>query len=696
MAVSFFAKKIEEFLPQDAALLLKQELNIYTLADLVSHFPFRYEDRSAVSKILKLTQNQDFVLLQGKISSKKLQGQDKKRQLLATLDDGSAQIKLIWFKALDYHSRSLEVGKEYLIYGRLSQDNFGLSIAHPDYKEASKVKPSDFGLFPVYSTTAKIDAAKITQAKIRNWISLVLQKGIDRIVETLPQSLIEEQGLLSRKQAILDIHFPKNTQALAQAIKRLKFEELFFFQMQVLEVLKSPAKRESGVLIVNFELARNLISKHLPFKLTSAQNRVLKEIAQDFKTGLQMNRLVQGDVGSGKTVVAFAAMLMAVGSGYQAVMMAPTEILAAQHFETLSQYAQNLGLKAGLLTGSTRDSVRQKLLEDLSEGDLNLLVGTHALIEDRVQFHNLGICVVDEQHRFGVEQRAKLKSKPSSASPHFLLMSATPIPRTLALTAYGDLDISIMDELPAGRKPILTQHLTEASRLRFFEFVKKELQAGRQAYVVYPAIQENEELAINDLYSGFEAIEKYFAPFRAGIVHGKMRPKDKDFEMQRFKDGQTQLLCATTAIEVGVNVPNATVMVIENAERFGLAQLHQLRGRVGRGAYQSYCYLITPVKVSREVRSRLAILCQTNDGFKIADEDLKLRGPGDLSGTQQSGLINLHFTDLSKDQDFIERVRNCAASLYENDPLLELPENRPVKLKLEVLKKNKSDFSQIG
>ncbi len=696
MAISFFAQPLDAFVPQASASLLREELAIKTLGDFVSHYPLRYEDRSSIKKIIKLTHNDEWVLLQGNIISKKYHQTQHKKLLTATLDDGSAQMKLVWFKALEYHDKSLLLNAEYLVFGRLTQDNFGVSIAHPEYKKASAVRQSDFGIFPVYSTTAKIDAAKITQTKLRLWISTILKQGHSRIVETLPEQVIKEFGLVSRRQAILDIHFPASQAALQKAVDRLKFEELFFFQMEVLKVLKSPAQRDRGAVIEDLKAARDFLQHHLPFKLTSAQNRVLKEIAQDLKSGFQMNRLLQGDVGSGKTMVAFIAMLMAIGSGYQAVMMAPTEILAFQHYEGLLGFARELGIEMALLTGSTRASARQEILSKLSDGKLALLIGTHALIEERVQFDKLGLCVIDEQHRFGVEQRAKLKDKDAPIAPHFLIMSATPIPRTLALTAYGDLNVSVIDELPKGRKPIETKHFTEASRLHLFELVSKELQQGRQAYFVYPAIEENEQLAINDLYSGFESIERFFAPYPIGIVHGKMKPKDKDFEMQRFKDGQTKILCATTVIEVGVNVPNASVMVIENAERFGLAQLHQLRGRVGRGSYQSYCYLLTPVKISREVRQRLAILCQTNDGFQIADADLKLRGPGDLKGTQQSGLVALHFTDLVNDQGLIEAVRNCASKIYEQDPELELPQHQVIKVKLEVLKSKKKDFSQIG
>ncbi len=695
---SYFSQSVSKLagITQKQAQVLQKELGLNTYADLVSFFPYRYEDRTTIHKLINLTQGQDYALLKGRLISKTLHGQDKKQVLTAILDDGSAKIKLVWFKAIDYHQQKLITGTEYLVYGKINEDKYGLSLHHPDYKPFAQVVPEDFGLFPVYNGTAATEAAKITPLKMRQWIRTILTQGRDRIVETLPQEIIAAHSLLSRREALHDIHFAPDSRRLALALRRLKFEELFYFQIQVMQPLKNPVARQPAAVLSGFDLARSFLTQVLPFRLTAAQNRVLKEIAADLGSGLQMNRLLQGDVGSGKTLVAFLAMLMVVGSGMQAVMMAPTEILAFQHYASLSQWAEQLGVKMALLTGSTKTARRREILTGLETGQIQILIGTHALIEDWVQFKALGICVIDEQHRFGVEQRARLRHKNSALAPHILVMTATPIPRTLALTAYGDLAVSVIDQLPEGRKPVKTLHFTELSRLKFFQAMREQLAQGRQVYVVYPAIEENEELAINDLYSGYESIKRAFPEYQVGIVHGKMKSKDRDYEMSRFKNGQSQILCATTVIEVGVNVPNATVMVIENAERFGLAQLHQLRGRVGRGSHQSYCYLITTHKLTREMRERIRILCQTNNGFEIADADLKMRGPGDLKGTQQSGLVGLQLTDLAKDQALIEEVRNCVSDLLSKDPTLELPQHQVVKKKLEIIRQKKGDFSQVG
>jgi len=659
--------------------LLRKELDVHTFGELLKYYPFRYVDRSSIHKIREITPETQYIQLKGQITGFKQLGDKKQKRLIATFRDSSGEIELIWFQSVDFILKSLKPKVDYIVFGRPHFFNGYCNIPHPDIELfTDEIKAGGKGLQPVYPSSEKAKKRNLDSRGIAKLMqTLFAQVKPTDLAEFMPKEILQKYRLISRYDAMVNIHFPKNEQLLHEATRRLKFEELFLIQLQMLKVKSNRGAISRGYIFERIDNKFDLFyKKHLKFELTGAQKRVLKEIRKDTLTGRQMNRLLQGDVGSGKTVVSLLTMLMAIDNGFQACMMAPTEILANQHYESIIEALRGTNVEVAMLTGNVKGKARRFILENLAEGKIDILIGTHALIEDGVVFKNLGLVVIDEQHRFGVEQRAKMWSK-NEKPPHILVMTATPIPRTLAMTIYGDLDVSVIDELPPGRKPIRTLHRTDADRLRVFGFMKEEIQKGRQIYIVYPLIEESEKLDLKHLQDGYESISRAFPMpnYHVSIVHGRMRPADKDFEMQRFVRGETNIMVATTVIEVGVNVPNASVMIIENAERFGLAQLHQLRGRVGRGAEQSFCILMTGNKLSNESKQRISVMCQTNDGFIIAEEDLKLRGPGDLEGTRQSGTINLRLADLVADSTILEAARTTAYELIENDPSLSKPEH---------------------
>lgn len=665
------------------AEILQKELGIYTYADLLGCYPFRYIDRTRFYKINELDADLPYVQILGRITGKETIGEKHKKRIVARLTDETGTIELVWFQSLKWVDENVMRGKVYIAFGKPTVFNGSYSISHPEMENYPRpaTLTGNLTLQPVYNSTEKLKKFSLDSKGIQKMQALVIEQCLQEIRETIPAYILDKYRMVNRREALLNIHFPKDTTALQNAQRRLKFEELFFIQLQLLSNKQFRELKFKGHLFSTVGERVNTFYKDiLPFELTGAQKRVIKEIRLDTQRGIQMNRLVQGDVGSGKTVVALMSMLLANDNGYQACMMAPTEILARQHYHSISSLLDGRLIKVDILTGNTTKKQRILLHEQLEAGEIDILVGTHALIEDKVVFKNLGLVVIDEQHRFGVEQRAKLWRK-NSIPPHILVMTATPIPRTLAMTLYGDLDVSMIDELPAGRKPIETKHLLEGQRLRMFGFMKTEIAKGRQVYVVYPLIKESEKLDLLHLEAGIEQMRYQFPlpDFQISIVHGQMPNKDKQYEMQRFIDGQTQIMVATTVIEVGVNVPNASVMIIENAERFGLSQLHQLRGRVGRGAEQSFCILMSGEKLSREGRKRLETMVMTNNGFEISEIDLELRGPGDLSGTMQSGVLDLKLADLVKDQQILHEARNTVIEVFQQDPTLSLPENALLK-----------------
>lgn len=681
--------------PQRADLL-KKELGIKTFEDLLFHFPFRYVDRSQYHTVADLTHLETAAQLRGQLIAINETSMGRKKKLVAKFQDESGIIDLVWFQGIKWIKPMLRTGVTFQIYGKAKMYGNVWNMPHPEIIEYEKVK-HETGLQSVYSSTEILTLKGLHSKGIEKII-----KGLIEVLpaqqETLPLVLLQNCRLLDRTSALRWIHQPPNEQAASQARGRLKFEELFYLQMELLVRKQISIAKSKGFIFSEVgELFTEFYNSALPFDLTGAQKRVLKEIRKDFLSGHHMNRLLQGDVGSGKTLVALFTMLIAIGNGFQAALMAPTEILANQHAETLKEFLKNFPVKLQLLTGSTKKKDRKIIHEELENGTINILVGTHALLEDVVQFKNLGIVVIDEQHRFGVAQRAKMWRK-NNTPPHVLIMTATPIPRTLAMTFYGDLDVSVIDELPPGRKPITTVHKFEKSRLYVFGFMKEQIALGRQIYIVYPLINESEKMDFNNLMSGYEAISRSFPlpDYRVSIVHGQMKPADKDFEMQRFAKGETQIMVATTVIEVGVNVPNASVMIIESSERFGLSQLHQLRGRVGRGAEQSYCILMTGDKLSNDTKKRITTMVRTNDGFEIAEVDLQLRGPGDLMGTQQSGDLNLRIADLSKDANLVVRAREEARAILEVDPNLEKEEFQIVRTILTEILKNKPNWGKIA
>lgn len=662
------------------AELLQKELGFFTYEHLLQHYPFRYIDRTRFYKINELNQDMPLVQVIGKIVSKETIGEKHKRRIVAKFQDETGMMDLVWFQSLKWVEEHIFRGNTYIAFGKPNWFNGGFSISHPDlenYPRQSGGITGNATLQPIYHSTEKLKKGFLDSKAIQKLIHQIIELHINEVRETLPKYILEKYKLISKKEAIIHIHFPANTKALQQAERRLKFEELFFIQLQLLHNKHLRSLKFKGNIFGNVGKKVNTFYKEIiPFDLTNAQKRVIKEIRIDTQRGTQMNRLVQGDVGSGKTVVALMSMLLANDNGCQACMMAPTEILARQHYESLVGMLKGELVNVAILTGSSTKKQRTLLHQQLESGEIDILVGTHALIEDKVQFKNLGLVVIDEQHRFGVEQRAKLWRK-NNIPPHVLVMTATPIPRTLAMTLYGDLDVSIIDELPAGRKPIDTRHLIEGQRMRMFGFMKQEIAKGRQVYVVYPLIKESEKLDLLNLEAGIEQMSYQFPrpEYQISIVHGKLSNADKQFEMQRFIDGKTQIMVATTVIEVGVNVPNASVMVIENAERFGLSQLHQLRGRVGRGAEQSYCILMSKDKLNPTSKKRLETMVRTNNGFEISEIDLELRGPGDITGTMQSGTVELKVADLVKDQIILQEARHTVIEILDKDPNVENPEN---------------------
>ena len=682
--------------PQRAELLQK-ELGIYNFGQLLEYFPFRYVDRSTFNTVSELPYLDSFAQIKGILIKVEEVGTARNKRLVAKFQDSTGIIDLVWFAGIKYVKPTLKLNVMYQVYGKAKIYSSSFQIAHPEIQELDKTDPLK-GLKAVYRSTEKLSSKGLHSKGIEKLTATLVQLLKNQLVEIFPRKLTLELNLLERETAVKQIHYPQNEELAKRASFRLKFEELFFLQLELLLRKQISLQKNKGFVFDEVgDVFLEFYNKYLPFELTGAQKRVIKEIRQDCRNGLHMNRLIQGDVGSGKTMVAFLAMLIAVGNGFQAAMMAPTEILAQQHYESLKELGEKIGLRVEKLSGSTKKSARKILHEALESGEIDILIGTHALIEDPVIFKNLGLVVIDEQHRFGVAQRSKLWKK-NTLAPHILVMTATPIPRTLAMTLYGDLDVSVIDELPPGRKPITTQHRFEASRLAVFEFMRKEIALGRQIYVVFPLIAESETLDYHNLMAGFESISRAFPmpQYQISIVHGQQKPDVKDFEMQRFVKGQTQIMVATTVIEVGVNVPNASVMIIESAERFGLSQLHQLRGRVGRGAEKSYCILMTGQKLSKESKKRLETMVRTQDGFEISEVDLELRGPGDLMGTQQSGILDLKIADLTKDGQIVVLARDKAREILQNDSNLALPEHKHLRDRAIKILNEKPNWGRIS
>lgn len=677
--------------------LLKKELAIFKFKDLVQHYPFRYIDRTQFYTVSEAHAEMPFIQIKGKLTQLQEAGGPRAKRLSAQFVDSTGSLDLVWFKGVKWIKQNLKPGAEYVLFGKPTVFNGRLNVVHPELEPLSVANSKiQAGLQPVYPTTEKLTNKNLNSKGIEKLQRSLIPQLKNKVKENLSEAIISSYRLLSRDEAIQNIHFPASAEMLQKAQLRLKFEELFFIQLQLIRLKINRQRNIQGFLFPTVGTHFNTFYQHhLPFELTNAQKRVVKEIRRDLGKGFQMNRLLQGDVGSGKTMVALLIMLIAIDNGYQTALMAPTEILANQHFETLKEQLEGMEVTISLLTGSTKQAQRKVLHEQLQNGELSILVGTHALLEDKVKFKNLGLVVIDEQHRFGVAQRSKMWRK-NTLPPHVLVMSATPIPRTLAMTFYGDLEVSVIDELPPGRKPIETRHFFERSRLKVFGFLQKEIEKGRQAYIVFPLIEESEKLDLKNLQEGYEAISRAFPQYHVSVVHGKMKPADKDFEMQRFAKGETQIMVATTVIEVGVNVPNASIMIIENAERFGLSQLHQLRGRVGRGAEQSYCVLMTSEKLSADGKTRMQTMVRTNDGFEVAEVDLKLRGPGDLMGTQQSGVLDLKLADLAKDQQILQLARDAASVILKDDPALEKPENKLVNIAFANFMKARPNWSRIS
>lgn len=682
--------------PQRAAVLNK-ELGIFSLHDLLYYFPYKYVDRSRIYSIREIDNTMPYIQLKGEILSFETVGEGRQRRLIAHFSDGTGVVDLVWFQGIKYLLGKYKVRQEYIVFGKPTPFNGRINIAHPDIDPASELKLSSIGLQPYYNTTEKMKRSFLNSHAIEKMMSTVVQQLSEPLPETLSPAILAEHHLLSLTEALINIHFPANSDLLRKAQYRLKFEELFYVQLNILRYAKDRQQRYRGYVFERVgEVFNAFYSRNLPFELTNAQKRVLKEIRRDVGSGRQMNRLLQGDVGSGKTLVALMSMLMALDNGYQACMMAPTEILANQHYETICELLYGMDVRVELLTGSVKGKKREAILSGLLTGDVHILIGTHAVIEDSVNFASLGLVVIDEQHRFGVAQRARLWTK-NVQPPHVLVMTATPIPRTLAMTLYGDLDVSVIDELPPGRKPIVTLHQFDSRRVSLYQSIRRQIAEGRQVYIVFPLIKESEKIDLKNLEEGYLHICEEFPECKVCKVHGKMKPAEKDAQMQLFVSGEAQIMVATTVIEVGVNVPNASVMVIENAERFGLSQLHQLRGRVGRGADQSYCILVTGFKLAEDTRKRLEIMVRTNDGFEIAEADLKLRGPGDLEGTQQSGVaFDLKIADVARDGQLLQYVRGIAQAVVEADPNGALPENEVLWRQLKALRKTNVNWAAIS
>jgi len=685
--------------PQRASVL-KKELQIFTYKDLVNFYPYKYLDRTKYYRISELNQSlQSEIQIVGKIIHIKTVEQKRGRRLVATFTDGQLNMELVWFQGYKWIQESLKINEPYVVFGKINYFNGVFSMPHPEIETTEEHKKNlQTVLQPVYPSNEKLIKKHISNRSITKMMQQVFIETHHLFKEIFPDYLIEELRLLSKKEAFFNVHFPKSNELLSRARFRLKFEELFFIQLQLLSKNVIRKQRIKGFAFKQVgDYFNSFYHEHLPFPLTNAQKRVIKEIRTDMAREAQMNRLLQGDVGAGKTIVGFMSMLLALDNGFQASLMAPTEILANQHFVGIKEMAEKIDVNVALLTGSTKAKERQQIHEELLNGNIQILIGTHALLEEKVQFKNLGLAIIDEQHRFGVEQRSKMWKK-NHLPPHVLVMTATPIPRTLAMSLYGDLDVSVIDELPPGRKPIQTLHFFESKRLQVWHFIRGEIAKGRQVYIVFPLIQESETLDYKNLMEGYEAVSRDFPlpEYSVSVVHGQMKPKDKDVEMARFKRGETNIMVATTVIEVGVNVPNASVMIIESAERFGLSQLHQLRGRVGRGAEQSYCILMTGNKLSNETKVRMDAMCKTNDGFEISEIDLKLRGPGDIMGTQQSGILNLQIADLVKDQEILKLARVKAIELLKNDLHFEKTEHQELKAAFVALARKNNIWNYIS
>ncbi len=685
--------------PQRAEVL-KKELNIFLYKDLLTYFPFRYVDRTKFHTISQASDEMPFIQLRGFLLKMDLVGQKSTKRLVVLFKDNTGIIELVWFKSYNWVSKQLKLGSEYIVFGKPSLFNGKFNIPHPEISVITEDLLKQQSAFQsVYNSTEKLKLFGLDSEGIRKaQRNLLIQLQITDIQENLSNELINDYHLMSRFEAFKFIHFPNSNKQIKEATLRLKFEELFYIQLRLLKINKIRANTVKGFVFSKVGILFNDFFKlHLPFELTNAQKRVIKEIRLDMGSGRQMNRLLQGDVGSGKTLVALMSMLLALDNDFQTCLMAPTEILAQQHFETFKHFLKSINIKVALLTGSSKIKNRRIIHQQLLDGEINILIGTHALIEDVVQFKNLGLVVIDEQHRFGVAQRAKLRAK-NSCPPHMLIMTATPIPRTLAMTFYGDLDTSIIDELPPGRKPIKTIHYLETHRLRVIGFIKEQIALGKQIYVVYPLIKESEKLDYQNLQQGYDDLVQEFKPpnYQISILHGKLTHDQKEFEMRRFIEHQTQIMVATTVIEVGVNIANASVMIIESAERFGLSQLHQLRGRVGRGADQSYCVLMTGYKLGQDSRLRMETMVRTNDGFEISEVDLKLRGPGDIEGTQQSGVLDLKLANLAQDGQILQLARQAAQSILDEDVNFNLEKNKVFENELVLLQKNKPNWSKIG
>lgn len=693
---SFDIKFVPGIGPNRAAILNK-ELNIYSLYDLLYYFPYKHIDRSRIYTIREIDGNMPFIQLRGQILSFETIGEGRTRRLIAHFSDGTGVVDLVWFQGIKFMEKAYKVRQEYIVFGKPTVFNGRVNIAHPDVDPANELVLTSMGLQPFYSTTERMKRTGMTSHVLEKLIRNGFELLKEPVEETLSDQIIVKHKLIGLHEALHFMHFPQNPEQLRKATYRLKFEELFFVQLNILRYARD---RQQKYLGLRFDkvgpIFNTFYSQNLPFRLTNAQKRVIREIRKDTGSGRQMNRLLQGDVGSGKTLVALMSMLIALDNGYQACIIAPTEILAAQHYETITKLLYGLNIQTELLMGSVKGKKREQILQDLLTGDVKILIGTHAILEDTVNFAKLGFVVIDEQHRFGVAQRARMWTK-NACPPHVLVMTATPIPRTLAMTLYGDLDVSVIDELPPGRKPVKTIHSFDNHRDSLYKFVDEQIRMGRQIYIVYPLIKENEKLALKNLEDGYKRICEVFPQYKVSKVHGKLKPAEKDQEMQRFVAGETKIMVATTVIEVGVNVPNASVMVIENAERFGLSQLHQLRGRVGRGADQSYCVLVTSYKLSEDTRKRIEIMVQTNDGFEIAEADLKLRGPGDLEGTQQSGIaFDLKVADLGHDGQLLQYVREVAQLFLDEDPNATVPSNRMVWKQLASMRKNNVNWAAIS
>lgn len=680
------------------AKVLGEELGVKTFADLLANFPYKYIDRSKLYSIEEVNTEMPFVQIRGRILSFETFDMGPRRErVVAHFTDGRNLMDLTWFNGGKYARTHYKIGTQYIVFGKPTLFNGRINVVHPDIDPAEEMQLSGMGMQPYYSLTEKMKKAGFTLRSMERLMRNLMDMIKDPLPETLPDEQVSRLHLASRDEALRNIHFPESAKALERARVRLKFEELFYVQLNIVRYASDNRRKYRGYVFPRIgNVFNSFYHDNLPFTLTEAQKRVIREIWNDMRSGRQMNRLLQGDVGSGKTLVALMSMLIALDNGYQACIMAPTEILAEQHLNTINDFLKGMDVRVELLTGIVKGKRRNTILEDLAAGRVDILVGTHAVIEDTVRFARLGMVVVDEQHRFGVAQRAKLWSK-SDNPPHVLVMTATPIPRTLAMTLYGDLDVSVIDELPPGRKPIQTQHVYDAQLPQLYESIRRQIRLGRQAYIVFPLIEESEHIDLKNLEDGYETLRQIFPEFKMSKVHGKIKPKEKEEEMQRFASGETQILVATTVIEVGVNVPNASVMVILDAQRFGLSQLHQLRGRVGRGADQSYCILVTTYQLSADTRKRIDIMCETNDGFRIAEADLKLRGPGDLEGTQQSGMaFDLKIADIARDGQLVQMARDEAQAIITSDPLMQNPDNAIFVRRLYELRKTNVNWSAIS